>query len=169
MAGGLRTDFSLELFSINIQEFSSQPGKTEVVLVGTIWMHGSPRSRWDSKDLWKPYDYRKLGILGEPLSGSRFRPAFLTHGYGAEVGRVEGEREGQGQRSKVGGGRKTEGVIHMSRIVGFITMLVLPRLTNLPIRHSGTGFSLLGGSEIAMGPISVLYKLPFDPTLSERI
>ena len=29
-------------------------------------MHGSPRSPWDSKDLWKHYDYRDFGIIGEP-------------------------------------------------------------------------------------------------------
>lgn len=34
--------------------------------VQTICMHGSPRSRFDNKDLWKKYDYRSLGIIGEP-------------------------------------------------------------------------------------------------------
>ena len=29
-------------------------------------MHGSPRSPWDSKDLWKKYNYRDYGIIGEP-------------------------------------------------------------------------------------------------------
>lgn len=34
--------------------------------VSTICMHGSPLSRFDSRDLWKTYDYRDFGILGEP-------------------------------------------------------------------------------------------------------
>lgn len=34
--------------------------------VRTICMHGSPRSPYDSKDIWKRYDYRKLGIVAEP-------------------------------------------------------------------------------------------------------
>ncbi|PLX10872.1 MAG: hypothetical protein C0594_04265 [Marinilabiliales bacterium] len=34
--------------------------------VSTICMHGSPASPYDSKDIWKKYDYRKLGIIGEP-------------------------------------------------------------------------------------------------------
>ncbi len=34
--------------------------------VKTICMHGSPKSSKDSKDLWTKYDYRKLGIIGEP-------------------------------------------------------------------------------------------------------
>jgi hypothetical protein len=29
-------------------------------------MHGSPMSRWDSRLLWKYYDYHDFGIIGEP-------------------------------------------------------------------------------------------------------
>jgi len=38
----------------------------EIVPVKTICMHGSPLSRYDNRDLWKYYDYRDLGIIGEP-------------------------------------------------------------------------------------------------------
>lgn len=34
--------------------------------VKTICMHGSPLSRWDARDLWKKYDYKSLGLTGEP-------------------------------------------------------------------------------------------------------
>ncbi len=34
--------------------------------IDTICMHGSPLSKYDNKDLWKHYDYRKYGIIGEP-------------------------------------------------------------------------------------------------------
>lgn len=34
--------------------------------VRTICMHGSPTSRFDNRDLWKKYDYRDFGIIGEP-------------------------------------------------------------------------------------------------------
>jgi hypothetical protein len=34
--------------------------------VTSICMHGSPRSKWDNKDIWKKYDYKTLGIIGEP-------------------------------------------------------------------------------------------------------
>jgi hypothetical protein len=34
--------------------------------VSTICMHGSPMSRHDSKDLWKEYNYKDFGIIGEP-------------------------------------------------------------------------------------------------------
>lgn len=36
------------------------------VTVSTICMHGSPRSRYDNKDIWKENDYRTLGLIGEP-------------------------------------------------------------------------------------------------------
>ncbi|MGP1446104.1 MAG: hypothetical protein ACTTKO_01050 [Candidatus Limimorpha sp.] len=38
----------------------------ELVPVHTICMHGSPRSKYDSKDIWKKFSYRDLGIVGEP-------------------------------------------------------------------------------------------------------
>lgn len=34
--------------------------------VKTICMHGSPLSKWDNKLLWKTYNYRESGIIGEP-------------------------------------------------------------------------------------------------------
>lgn len=37
-----------------------------IVPITSICMHGSPRSRFDNKDIWKLYDYRRLGLLGEP-------------------------------------------------------------------------------------------------------
>ena len=35
-------------------------------LVRTICMHGSPASKWDNRDIWKTYNYRDYGIIGEP-------------------------------------------------------------------------------------------------------
>ena len=34
--------------------------------VKTVCMHGSPLSKWDNRLLWKKYNYRDLGIIGEP-------------------------------------------------------------------------------------------------------
>lgn len=34
--------------------------------VKTICMHGAPTSRYDGRKLWKHYDYREYGIIGEP-------------------------------------------------------------------------------------------------------
>ena len=38
----------------------------QVADVRTITMHGSPTSRFDSKDMWQVYDYKQLGLIGEP-------------------------------------------------------------------------------------------------------
>jgi len=47
-----------------------------LVDVKTICMHGSPRSKFDNKDLWKKYDYRSLGIIGEPYYDIDFNKVF---------------------------------------------------------------------------------------------
>lgn len=47
-----------------------------LVSVSTICMHGSPRSPYDSKDIWKQYSYRKLNILGEPYLDIDFSEMF---------------------------------------------------------------------------------------------
>lgn len=44
--------------------------------VSTICMHGSPMSRYDSKDLWKHADYRNYGITGEPYFDVDFSKVF---------------------------------------------------------------------------------------------
>jgi len=44
--------------------------------VKTICMHGSPTSRYDSKDIWKHYAYRDLGIIGEPYFDMDFDQFF---------------------------------------------------------------------------------------------
>ncbi|MBB5283247.1 hypothetical protein HNQ92_001373 [Rhabdobacter roseus] len=38
----------------------------KIAPVQTICMHGSPMSKYDSKDLWKKYSYQDFGIMGEP-------------------------------------------------------------------------------------------------------
>ena len=50
-----------------------------IVPVKSICMHGSPRSPWDSKDIWKRYDYHALGIESEPYLDTDFsRTFYLT-------------------------------------------------------------------------------------------
>ncbi len=44
--------------------------------VETICMHGAPTSKWDGKDLWKQYDYKTLGIAGEPYLDTDFSDVF---------------------------------------------------------------------------------------------
>ena len=47
--------------------------------IHSICMHGSPRSPWDSRDLWKHYDYHSLGIDHEPYFDTDFsKTLYLT-------------------------------------------------------------------------------------------
>lgn len=44
--------------------------------VKTICMHGSPLSKWDNRILWKKYNYREMGIIGEPYFDIDFNKVF---------------------------------------------------------------------------------------------
>ena len=50
---------AIKLFEQELNEFK------EICDVKTICMHGSPLSRHDNRDLWKRYDFKKFGIVGE--------------------------------------------------------------------------------------------------------
>jgi hypothetical protein len=69
-----------ELVKIAIKSFASNLEKLRrIVPVKTICMHGSPMSRWDSRLLWKYYDYHDFGITGEPYFDIDFdRVMYLT-------------------------------------------------------------------------------------------
>jgi len=49
-----------ESFARNLQKMRS------LVAVNTACMHGSPMSQWDSRQIWRYYDYKELGIICEP-------------------------------------------------------------------------------------------------------
>jgi len=63
-------DAAYESFCENIELFRKNFD------VKTICMHGSPRSKYDNKDIWKKYDYRELGIIGEPYLDIDFNEVF---------------------------------------------------------------------------------------------
>lgn len=48
----------------------------EIAPVSTICMHGSPMSKYDSKDIWSKYNYRNFGINGEPYFDIDFNEVF---------------------------------------------------------------------------------------------
>lgn len=57
-------------FSKNLEKMRS------VVPVTHICMHGSPKSKWDSRDLWKHYDYHQLDVVAEPYLDTDFSKVF---------------------------------------------------------------------------------------------
>ena len=56
----------------------------KIATVETICMHGSPMSKYDSKDLWKYENYRNFGIIGEPYFDIDFSNIF----YITDTGRM---------------------------------------------------------------------------------
>lgn len=66
-------DEAYDLFCKNLSKIR------EIADVKTICMHGSPLSPFDNKAIWKKYDYRELGITGEPYFDMDFNEfAYLT-------------------------------------------------------------------------------------------
>jgi hypothetical protein len=53
-------EIGIECFKKNLKSLR------DIAPVSTICMHGSPLSKWDSRLLWKYYNYKEEGIIGEP-------------------------------------------------------------------------------------------------------
>lgn len=73
-----------------IKSFEKNLGKIrQIVPIKTICMHGSPRSKYDNRDLWKKYDYHKFDIIAEVYLDTDFRQI----NYYSDTGRRwDGER-----------------------------------------------------------------------------
>lgn len=63
-------DKAFEDFCSNLERLRA------IVPVRSICMHGSPRSPFDSKDIWKKYNYHKLGIDNEPYLDTDFSQVY---------------------------------------------------------------------------------------------
>lgn len=70
-------DLAYESFCKNLDTFRKNFD------IKTICMHGSPLSKYDNKMIWKKYDYKKLGLLGEPY----FDIDWTEFGYLTDTGR----------------------------------------------------------------------------------
>ncbi len=58
------------LFQKNLKKFR------DICPIKTICMHGSPLQKWDNRDIWKKYNYRDYGIIGEPYFDIDFNKIF---------------------------------------------------------------------------------------------
>lgn len=64
---------AIRLFEYELSEFR------KICAIQTICMHGNPLSRWNNRDLWKKYDFKNFGIIGEPyLSIDYSKVYYLT-------------------------------------------------------------------------------------------
>lgn len=61
------------IVELAIARFNENLGRIrQIVPIKTICMHGSPMSNWDNRLLWKYYDYRDFGLIGEPYFDINF-------------------------------------------------------------------------------------------------
>jgi hypothetical protein len=97
-----------ELIKVAIESFEKNLAKIRAIVpVKTICMHGSPMSKWDSRLLWKYYDYHDYGIVGEPYFDIDFNEVM----YLTDTGR-RWDGDSVSIRDKAVGGRlKAEGKI----------------------------------------------------------
>jgi hypothetical protein len=51
---------AMENFRKNLEQFHA------LAPLKTLCMHGSPVSKWDNREIWKTYNYRDFGFIGEP-------------------------------------------------------------------------------------------------------
>lgn len=110
-----KVDEAYNDFVVNLQRLR------KLVPVQTICMHGSPMSPYDSKDIWKSYSYKELGIIGEPYMDTDFADVF----YLTDTGRrwdgnkvsVRDKIEGQSERWQKTGltFHSTEDIIQASK------------------------------------------------------
>ena len=64
---------AIRIFEGELEEFR------KIYNVKTICMHGNPLSKWVNKELWKKYDFKDFGIIGEPyLSIDYTKVLYLT-------------------------------------------------------------------------------------------
>jgi hypothetical protein len=68
------------LMESGIEDFLTNLNRLRgLVQVETICMHGSPASKYDSKDLWRHYNYTDYEIIGEPYFDVDFKEVlYLT-------------------------------------------------------------------------------------------
>ncbi len=71
-------DTAIEIFEENLEILR------KIYPIKTICMHGSPRSPFDNKALWKKYKYKDYGIIGEPYFDIDFNKIF----YLTDTGRM---------------------------------------------------------------------------------
>jgi peptidoglycan/xylan/chitin deacetylase (PgdA/CDA1 family) len=121
---------AIELFRSNLENLR------QICDVKTICMHGRPLSNFDNRDLWKIYDYRDYGIVGE---------AYLSVGdelhYFSDTGRCWGLKDNL--RDYIPGNAQQIDIESTSELINIIESKKLDNLYILthPERWSSNIFS----------------------------
>ena len=94
-------DLAIDSFQKNLETLR------KIAPVKTICMHGSPLSKYDNKLLWKYYNYKDFGIIGEPYFDVDFSKVL----YFTDAGRRWNGGSVSVRDKAVGGRRKAEGMV----------------------------------------------------------
>jgi hypothetical protein len=100
---------AIDLFEINLNRLR------ESADVKTISMHGRPMSKYDNRDIWKKYDFRKFGLTGEAYLSIDYNDIY----YFSDTGRTW-SNSGSNIRDKVSTNKITK-VTDTDSLVKFIT------------------------------------------------
>jgi hypothetical protein len=107
-------DKAYDEFCRNLEHFR------KITEIKTISMHGSPMSKFDNRDIWLKYDYKRLGIIAEPYFDINFNELYYITDTGrrwdGDMFNVRdkpmGKREGETERRGDGAiGRRGDGAI----------------------------------------------------------
>ena len=80
-------DKAYALFKKNLQIIQ------QITDIKTICMHGSPLSRFNNKKIWDKYNYKNLGIIGDPAFDIDFRKFFYITDTGRKWNSNAGVRD----------------------------------------------------------------------------
>lgn len=76
------SDLAIEFFEKHLNSLR------EHAEIRTLCMHGSPRSKFDNRDIWKVISYRNYGLIGEPYFDVNYDKVY----YLTDTGRSWGGR-----------------------------------------------------------------------------
>ncbi|AKB69088.1 polysaccharide deacetylase family protein [Methanosarcina mazei] len=75
-------DRAIEIFKKELEDLRKAAEK--VTEINTVCMHGNPLKPWSNRDLWKKYDFRDFGLIGEPYLSIDYNKVF----YLTDTGRT---------------------------------------------------------------------------------
>jgi hypothetical protein len=157
-----------ELVKISIDSFAENlESLRKITPVNTICMHGSPMSRWDSKLLWKYYDYHDFGITGEPYFDVNFDEVlYLTdtgRRWDGDSFNLRDKAQGSGLRAQDGKGDGLRAVKTNTQYVSGPQQTIVPlnHRTVVPSTRFHSTFDIIRAAEKDLLPDKIM--MTFHP------
>jgi hypothetical protein len=94
---------AIEIFQKELEDLRKVTEK--ITEIHTACMHGNPLKRWSNRDLWKKYNFKDFGLIGEPYFSIDYNEVF----YLTDTGRTWADRKIR-VKDTIDGLRKGEGI-----------------------------------------------------------